>query len=290
MEKLWIVGLHRAITQPTAIRRIHALPNCHVKVFVGGRRLNLEALLRGQRFHAKVLAFDSGSANRLSCLMTSSANLTEAAFGSHPHNYEAGISITCEQFPPSVVRSFNGWWQTVWDTCTDFSYDLLDRYIKIRDEYLERNPDAFADQDRPSVHQIEDARCLWIEAGAMSGGPRHQVEFSEELARFFGPIVRNRRLFRVAVGMTVRDDRPLSYKVTTLHVEIWRFSLITRDQGGPVYAGRVIHFAKDQDAHGELLRVDVADLNSQEHRQWRRQANRYGHLGATSGNRSYGFY
>jgi hypothetical protein len=31
-------------------------------------------------------------------------------------------------------------------------------------------------------------------------------------------------------------------------------------------------------------------LNGHDHRRWRRQANRRGHVGATSGNRAYGFY
>jgi hypothetical protein len=31
---------------------------------------------------------------------------------------------------------------------------------------------------------IRDATNLWIQAGAMSGGPRHQTEFSDELALF----------------------------------------------------------------------------------------------------------
>lgn len=289
-EKAWIIGLHRAISQPSAIRRIRSLNNSRVRVFTGGPRLTLESLLRGQRYHAKVIGIDSGPRHVLSCLMASSANLTEAAFGSPPHNYEAGILLGSSALQASIATSFDHWWQTAWNDSKDISDELLEKYIKIRDEYLERNPDAFADQDRPSVQQIEAATSLWIGAGAMSGGSRNQVEFAEELARFFGPIVRGSRDLRVAIGGLIRDDRPLSHKITTFGVEIWRLSLPTQAQGAPIYPNRIIYFRKEQDAHGPLLRVNVADVNSDEHRRWRRQANRRGHVGSTSGNRAYGFY
>jgi ribosome modulation factor len=222
--------------------------------------------------------------------MASSSNLTEAALGNFPRNYEAGIVLGSHETRSSVSTAFNQWWDNAWREARDLSDHLLESYTRIREQYLARNPDAFADQDAPSVQQIEAATSLWIDAGAMSGGSRNQIEFAEELARFFGPLLRGSRYLRVGFDAQVRDDRPLSFKVTTFGVEIWRLSLPTQSQGGHVYAGRILHFTKERDRHGELLRVDVADSGSNKHIRWRQKANRLGHIGATNGNRSFGFY
>jgi len=42
--------------------------------------------------------------------------------------------------------------------------------------------------------QINDAQYLWIEAGAMSGGPRHQTEFADDVAEFFDDDTREMEL------------------------------------------------------------------------------------------------
>ena len=280
-EKDWIVGLHRLITQPAAIRRIRLLPNSRVKVFVGGSQMSLETLLWGQHCHAKIMAFDYGADRRTGYLVASSANLTESAYGSPARNYEAGLAVRADFLPAPVIADFDRWWGTAWNASLDATDELLNKYVSLRRKYLVQNPDAFADLGRPSTRQIVGAEHLWIEAGAMQGIKRNGVEFSQDLAGFFGPVLRGTRDLRIAFDGGMRDDRPLSYKTTTFGVEIWRLSLPTESQGGPVYAGRVIQFRKAQDQDGILYHLDVTDLNSRKHQLWRGDANRQGYLGST---------
>lgn len=289
IDKLWIVGLNRLITQPSAVRRLRLLERSQIRAFVGGKRMTLDTLLRGPRFHGKIVALDK-SDRSMGCLIAGSANLTEAALGSPSRNFEAGIALQTDCLPASLVGCFNRWWEAAWDGSAEVTDDLLERYVRLRDEFLSRNPDASADFDRPSIRQIDAASFLWIESGAMSGGSRNQVEFADDLARYFGPVVKSTRNLAVAVGRETWTDRPLSYKITTFGVEIWRLSLPTEYQCGLAYPGRVIQFKREQEAADSVFRIDVADLESNKHRLWRRNANRHGHLGSTSGQRAFGFY
>src|SRR5437762_109878 len=50
--KEWIIGLHHGITEPVALERICALPNCRLRVFFGADRLSYGSLRSGHLFHA----------------------------------------------------------------------------------------------------------------------------------------------------------------------------------------------------------------------------------------------
>jgi hypothetical protein len=76
-------------------------------------------------------------------------------------------------------------------------------------------------------------------------------------------------------------DRPLSYKVTTLGVRIWRLSLPTPAD----YVSRVVRFERSEDAEGLVFDLEVADLDSAKHRRWRRASEVRGHIGVTGGRR-----
>jgi hypothetical protein len=123
----------------------------------------------------------------------------------------------------------------------------------------------------------------------MSGGSRNQVEFGGELARYFGPKKHARRLLRIRSNGKEWDDRPLSYKVTTFGVKIWRLSLPTKDSGGYAYPGRVIRFRRSQDRQGQYFDMDVTDTGNLRHGRWRSAAHRFGYIGMTSGQRTYVF-
>jgi hypothetical protein len=77
--------------------------------------------------------------------------------------------------------------------------------------------------------------------------------------------------------------------VTTFGVEIWRLSLPTKEGGGFEYPGKVIKFTKLQDREGQYFKVAVADTGSRQHAGWRSDAHRFGYIGMTSGQRTYGF-
>jgi HKD family nuclease len=289
-RKRWILGLHHGITEPAAIQRIRSLENSQVRIFIPGGRLTLESLLLGPRFHAKTVCIDRSPNHIVTCLLTTSANLTAAALADTARNYEAGIALYSGLIPRNLGVAFNRWWEEAWNASTEVSEAMISQYIRLRDEFLRRNLDALTGFDPPSLRKVKSASSLWIEAGAMSGGSRNQVEFNRDLTAFFGPIRSFSRTLRITAQRHVWDDRPLSPKTTTFGVEIWRLSLPTYTQGGFVYPDKVIQFRRQQDSQGLFFELNVADLDSLQYRRWRENAHRHGYLGVTSGNRSYGFY
>lgn len=286
-EKKWVCGIHQAVTEPSAIERLVTLQNSSVRVFVPGGSLNANALVTAPRFHAKVMSLDCSGTPRL--LLAGSANLTSAAFGLTPRNYEAGIVLHSSLITRPLASAFDHWWSEVWAKSVAATSEIIDSYARLRAQYLKRNPDLLASLEPPSIQQVRSASLLWIEAGKMSGGSRNQVEFSRELVPFFGEPLSTQRVLRVKCGQEIWDDRSLSPKVTTFGVEIWRLSLPTERQCGVNYPDRVIRLQKQEDDDGPFFVLRVADADSTLHRRWLRQSNRSGYVGMTSGNRAYGF-
>ncbi len=291
-RKEWIVGLHRGITEPKALEGIRALPNSRLRIFTGGGRVSLQSLTSGQLFHPKIVGITSGvrSLARPVCLVASSANLTGAALGAGARNYEAGVALFGTAIPRAAFDRFEEWWKHAWNASIGATDALLDQYARLRKELLERNADAWADLDPPSPLQLRSAASLWIDAGAMSGGSRNQVEFNRDLAAFFAEPDEKTRMVRVRVGGKDWDDRPLAHKFTTYGVDIWRLSLPTASSGGFRYPGKVILFRKVVDGEGTYFEVDVAGSGERKSARWRTTANRRGYVGVTSGQRSYGFF
>jgi hypothetical protein len=136
-----------------------------------------------------------------------------------------------------------------------------------------------------------EATVLWIEAGAMSGGSRNQVEFAQDLAEFFAPAIEAQRWLTLTAGSRSWSDRTLSPKRTTFGVDIWRLSLPTQAQSGMRYPDRIIRFERVQGPGGrEAFRIAVADVGSNQHERWRHEALERGEVGTTSGDREYGIY
>ena len=289
-EKRWIVGLHQGITEPAALRDILNLGNSSARIFAGGPKLDTRALLGTPIFHAKMLALESGSGNarRLTGALVSSANLTRAALGDHAPtcNFEAGAQI--QNISATEATAWREWWLDAWKIGLPLTAELIDHYDRLRDGFLRRNPDVEALLDPPSLAQLETAEGFWIEAGAMSGGSRNQVEFSEDLASFFGPPATKSRKLKILYGKLSRNDRPLSPKVTTFNVPIWRLSLPTATQGGPIYPGNIICFERVPAESG--YRIMVAPPDSSLARRWHRKAKQTGYLGRTNGNRAFGLF
>lgn len=125
----------------------------------------------------------------------------------------------------------------------------------------------------------------------MSGGSRNQVEFSQEVAEFFAPAIDSQRCWlTILAGSKTFNDRPLTPKTTTFGVDIWRLSLPTQTQCGMRYPDRVIRFERVQKGRRDAFRLAVADVGSEQHRQWRADAGARGHVATTSGDREYGIY
>jgi len=280
-HKEWLVGLHMGVTEPAALREILQDRNHKVRVFTGSRRITSASLVQGARFHGKVISIGEISQRRTTCLLTSSANLTGAAISQSPLNYEAGLALIGRNVTTSIVRPFNAWWTNAWRNSLRLSVPLIDQYAEVRDVFIENNKDAIAGLDPPTVSSIETASFLWMEAGAMSGEARNQIEFADPLVEFFGPPTRARRDLAMYAANQWHYNRPLSYKTTTFDVEIWRLGLPTERMCGFEYPGRVVGLARMADEGDNAFEVFVTDHGSREHLRWRRRSHRAGYIGMT---------
>jgi hypothetical protein len=291
IKKSFLIGLHHAITEPSALETLRSIPNTQVRVFIPGGRLRLEAFYARTVFHPKILAVSSVDGDNIRLLQAGSANLTASAIGHQPQNYEFSIAIQAET-PGSLDRErlFDGWWSHLWRQSRPVDRDLIQRYAALRKRVLDHNPILrFATEAPPSIREAEH---FFAEVGAGSGPPgwRHQIEFPESLVRFFGAVQRRRRDVTLKRREITWSGRPLSYKRTTFGVEIWRLGMPTQHTGGDPIAGRAIQFTRTpEDGAFEFV---VVDVDAPEFREWVRLANLSGHLGATigQGSRQYGFY
>jgi hypothetical protein len=114
---------------------------------------------------------------------------------------------------------------------------------------------------------IETATHLWIESGDMSGGSRNQIEFSDDLIRYFDEKSRESGKVFIAFDNKVKAYCPLSNRAKDYGqwTDIWRLGLITEDKGGVSYPGRVIHFEKRLVGRNYVYLIKVVDSQSSEH-------------------------
>lgn len=289
IAKQWIVGIHNGITEPAAIEALTHHNNSDVRIYSPTRRINRAALFGCEKMHAKSICL-TGDKRHLFAI--GSANLTRAAVGIHCTNYEAGILLNTPD--QRLHASFINWFTSLWNESIPASGNAIDKYSRLRDTFLRDNKVILPRLDEAPHDEMVARQHLWIEAGAMSGGDRNQIEFGPALAVFFGDLVRGQRNLTLRWHDITRTDRPLSYKVTKWNTEIWRLSMITSNQGGPSYPDQIVHFSKSRGADGDMFLIEVASPPSHQARRWRMLANRTGTLamtGLTSGSaREYGVY
>jgi hypothetical protein len=285
--KSWLVGIHHGITEPAALRTLIDLPNSTSRLFTVNGSLSFSELRARPMFHAKVVAVEAQSVRRgqLAGIVTSSANLTSAALGHTGVNYEAGAAISISDAATKI--RWAAWWQAAWHQGISLSLQAADRYERLRDRFVTEHDIALDLVDPPSNQLLSSAPSLWIEAGAMSGGSRNQVEFNRELAGFFGAVAKSTKILTIRSGKKLWNDRPLTPKTTTFGVEIWRLSLPTESSGGWSYPGKAIRLSRDP-SQPEVFLLDVTPAGSRLSQQWRTEACRSGYVGRTSGNREFG--
>jgi hypothetical protein len=291
LAKEFVVGIHHAITEPSALDALRSIQNTQIRIYLPGRTLTAHSIGDIPTFHPKFLTVTNKRADKLNFLVAGSANLTSFAVGYQPRNYELGVSLSAvAEESVGDGSTFRQWWMPLWKSARLLDDNLLSKYAEIRRLSLEKNPLLqLASEVPPS---IATARHFFIEAGAASGPPgqRHQIEFSEALARFFGPTKQHRvDLTLFASGNSWRG-RPLSFKKTTYGVPIWRLGMPTQASGGEPIAERAVKFTRTSRA--SEFEIEVADCGDAQFRRWIKAANSTGHLGATRGGRSrrFGFY
>ncbi len=194
VRKEFLIGIHHAISEPSALETLRKVPHAQVRAFVPRGRLSIGVFDAMPVFHPKVLAISGADGGRVSFLQAGSANMTVSAIGAQPKNYE--FSVACQAEGPESVDSkddFNTWWSAVWDQSREVDRDFIRQYAKLRHGVLEQNPILRSAAETPQ--SIAEAEYFFLEVGAGSGPPesRHQVEFPESLVTFFGEPQRHRR-------------------------------------------------------------------------------------------------
>jgi hypothetical protein len=132
---------------------------------------------------------------------------------------------------------------------------------------------------------------FWMEAGAMQGGSRNQLEMTNDLAEFFGPEARASEVLTIQLQPGLHFIRPFVYRGDDYghYTDRWRLCLPTAQTGGPDYADRVIRFDRVQIGGATVFQLTVADINSAAHHSWRNKSSPpNGTLGTTQGGRQYG--
>ena len=114
-KKRIIVGVHNAITEPAGLNELRNIERTEVRAFVPGRRLTRRAFARTPVFHPKVLALVTN--HGLTAIQAGSANLTSAAMGERPTNYELALSsLASDAASLDNHGKFESWWGTLWDS------------------------------------------------------------------------------------------------------------------------------------------------------------------------------
>lgn len=137
-----------------------------------------------------------------------------------------------------------------------------------------------------------NATSLWIEADPVSGGQASQVEFPAELSGFFhlpqDPVIRETRARLTILHEGRRfPDRLMIFH----HNDVWRFNLLTEQQGIGGYTGNILVFVRIDPTTYDL---SIVELRSAEAIRLRNQAQQAGTLGfrtRTDGSpREFGYF
>jgi hypothetical protein len=133
---------------------------------------------------------------------------------------------------------------------------------------------------------IAKATTFWIEAGAMSGGSRNQIELTDELARFFdtASLAAEKCDVRLPTG-TSALGRPAKHRGRRYGqwVDIWRIGLPTARHGGPKYPGSVIRLDKVKRKKRFVYEMAITSPDSRVFQQWRAEAKAKGKTSSTGG-------
>ncbi len=167
-----------------------------------------------------------------------------------------------------------------------------DEVLEVAEQLLRSSTSGAERPPKDMVASIEDADHFWIEAGRMSGEPRHQTEFGEGLVRFFDQATRDNERILIRLPDGSIHERPFVVRGPHHWTAIVRVGLPTAAQGGPQYQDRAIKFTRGHKGATFVYDLDVADPSSEQALLWRRHAAAKGHIGRTGGGggREYGWW
>jgi HKD family nuclease len=286
--KTLIASLDFGLTDPAALSAWLALPNSQVRV-AGADRVRRGSLRPRIAFHPKLYLFGYGQAR--TAALIGSANLTGRGYSV---NTEAAWS------EPTLSRQeANEAFADVSEGTEALTPDLLRLYRDLRQAQppppgvareIERvsHPRPVRADELPMFAEAVDANEVdplaysqfWVQAEALQGGSRNQLELPRAANRFFGfdfaqyaarQAVRIGDL-RLVGGARDWAERPLAWHGNN---QMERLNLPTLNQGGFVYENSAVLFRRLPRGTFELV---VADWESDLARAWRSASSEAGTL------------
>lgn len=279
-DKQWLIGLQNGFTQPSALRRLLAMPKSQLCLVDIHAVLKSPSLAASTFFHPKVYEFASVQASETAIVATS-ANLTEGGLKNNVEQFMSWDGPLHEEVP----KVWSAWWAKFWKPEWLATEALISAYEKRRPAMQHASgglPAASAPlhEIEPSSTELRAAASMWIEAvRPLEGGSRNQLELMLNAHMFFYPDLvtapRNapRRLVFVddAGNISTSLQRQILYNGPPLRTRgnaMWRIYLPTAVEGLSGYQdGKVLlRFTRTVDRDRYLL--SFVPTNSTEATKW----------------------
>lgn len=143
-----------------------------------------------------------------------------------------------------------------------------------------------------------NADNMWIETGGTSSVNRYQIDLKEELAEFFDEKTDGEARVNLEFSDSDFPGQQLRKKDEEHHfTPQWRLYLPTDfpEYDDDYYPHTVVKFEKKQKGGERWYELEVADVDSNTHNQWRNEADSSGTRDSTeavdpSESREYGYY
>ena len=292
----WIIGLNQGITHPEALQELSSHRNIHPRLFIPRGSISKESLSRPPHIHAKITSIESETNPDQRHLIVTSANVTNAALGPNPTNYEMGTLLSStESLTEDSLNAFDSWWNDIWSQSIDVSDNLIDDYENVKADLAEDQPPEATTNTGHTVAEANEAKFLWIETGSMQGANRYILEIKEEIADFF----EEKSDSGETIDIEFRGQTYLGRRLgihTHHYAPQWRVFMptdfTTFDES--YYPYQVVRFEKIYDSDGiSHYRLEIRPSSHSDVNRWRENSEKYGVYNVTSSGsdgREYGYY
>lgn len=220
----WVIGLNQGITEPDALRELLTeKENISARIFLPEENVSSYAMYNDPQIHAKgyIIEAEGGES-----VISGSANITDAAIGSSPSNYELGsINRSLSKEDKSALSD---WWHNIRNQSVKLTEDIIEKYSDITSSGRFSPDGSTAQNTQPAP--IETSRFLWIYTGTLSSGSRHQLDLKRELAAFFSDKQQGYEI-SIEIDGCKYDGNQVTYRPDRHTVPQWRIHLPTTSDG-----------------------------------------------------------
>lgn len=291
----WVVGLNQGITESDALRELLTeRENISTRIFLPEESVSSYAMYSDPQIHAKGYIIET---DKKESVISGSANITDAAIGSSPSNYELGsINRSLSEEDKSALSE---WWHDIRGRSVELTEEIIQKYSDVTssDRFSSDGSTAQSTQRAP----IETSRFLWIYTGDLSSGSRHQLDLKRELAAFFSDEQQEYEI-SIEIDGCRYDENQVTYRPDRHAVPQWRIHLPTTSDGFDQHADNTRFWCNkyvrfEQVAGSDMeYKVVVEDGRNPHVEDWYSKSQEFGvcsttgTVGGRGEGREYGFY